>query len=202
MPPRPLYAEELAWLYNECGVLSLMQGKLHDATLLLKKCDDVIRAPSGLSAPERGDANIEEDIFRGFRIEPKTGGGALWARVNLNRAIVQIERGRLQQARSTLERIEAIEDEHPSIRFTAVGYLGLIAHLGGDRVTASERYSLAFAELIAVDRVRAASIFKRHHGDLLRIEGKTTDSVDYLARSIHRPLRCDVVSGDEGVGLA
>jgi hypothetical protein len=104
--------------------------------------------------------------------------------VNLNRAIVQIERGRLQQARSTLERIEAIEDEHPSIRFTAVGYLGLIAHLGGDRVTASERYSLAFAELIAVDRVRVASIFKRHHGDLLRIEGKTTDSVDYLGLAV------------------
>src|SRR5262249_33408366 len=113
------YAEEVAWLLNECGVLSLAQGRLQDAVALL----------------ERAQRAAE-------RIEPN-GTGALRTRIGLNAVIADIERGRLSRARALLTEIAGIPDEHPIPRLLAEGYLGLIDHVTGRLDSASERYRKA-----------------------------------------------------------
>ncbi|MBI1405082.1 MAG: hypothetical protein GC145_03030 [Caulobacter sp.] len=149
-PPRlenaapPFYAEEIVWLYNECAVLSLVQGKLSDAQALLEAA---LRAAK--------------------RIEPDETG-ALHVRLLLNKAVVDIERGHGFQAKEYLTRIVDMVGEHPVPPMIAEGYLGLISHLAGEVDAALARYERAIRDLSAVGRSRAASIFSRHRGDLLR----------------------------------
>jgi tetratricopeptide (TPR) repeat protein len=155
---RPFYAEEIAWLFNECAVLCLAQGRLDDSVALFDRAEEAAK-----------------------RVEPHVDG-ALRTRIWLNRALAEIERGRLEVAESALLRIEAIADEHPVIRRIADGLLGLVDHLRGRFPAALKRYESALrgdkhaspggsggSGLIDLERSRAAALVAKFYSDLLRV---------------------------------
>ena len=149
----PFYAEEIVWLYNECGVLSLVQGHLADAHALFGRA-----------------------FAAAVRIEPEETR-PLHLRIGLNKALVDIERGHPAEARRHLERILSMkEHEDEVLPLLAQGYLGLIEHLAGNSGVAEKRYRDAIDELINRKQSRAASIFLKHQSDLLRGVGKTDDA--------------------------
>jgi tetratricopeptide (TPR) repeat protein len=139
----PYYAEEVVWLYNECGLLSLVEGRLADAHALFGRALEAAKS-------------IEPDHT-----------GPLHVRILLNKSLSDIERGHGVEARAVLEKIAAMIDEHPVIPLLARGYLGLIDHLAGEVEQAIVDYEFAIDGLAKLGRSRAASIFSRHYGDLL-----------------------------------
>jgi tetratricopeptide (TPR) repeat protein len=147
----PFYTGEIAWLYNESGVLSLVQGNLDDAAALFAQAIRVLN-----------------------EIERRGAPAALTSAVRLNRALVDIERGHLRKADATLRDITSFRDEHRAVRWIAYGYRGLIEHLRGNRDKASSKYEQATKVLNGLKRYRAASIFMRHHADLKRSLGKAS----------------------------
>jgi hypothetical protein len=185
------YPEEVVWLANECGVISLVQGRLGDAHELL-------------SLARLGARRFFE----------AKGWGPIHARIGLNQAICLIELGDLRAAQVTLDRIRDDEGEHESLRIIAFGYGGLISHLRGDYDSASSVYSVATDRLASIERFRAASIFARHWADLLRAQGAdhvkrgheiVDKSVNFAANGGHEDarnfaklarLKLHLVSGD------
>jgi tetratricopeptide (TPR) repeat protein len=146
----PFYSGDIAWLYNECGVLSLVQGRLNDAGKLFS---EALRALGP--------------------IERRGTPAALSASVRLNRALVDIELGNLRKAETALRDIIAQQDEHRAVRWIAIGYRGLIEHIRGNLDDAALRYQGAVTVLTRLKRNRAASIFSRHSADLhRRLKGK------------------------------
>ncbi len=143
----PFYAEEIVWLLNESGVLSLAQGRINDATALF---DQALAAAREWLAPH--DA-------------------ALAARIGLNSSLAAIERGATSQARGVLEGILRQSDEHPVVLGVARGLLGLTAHLAGELKEARHSYRVSIKTLLNVRNTRAASIFTRHLGDIYRARG-------------------------------
>jgi len=173
-PAPPFYSEELVWLYNECAVLSLVQGRLSDAQALFD---------AALSAAKR--------------IEPDETG-ALHIRLLLNKALVDVERGRGSAARVYLEKIAQNVNEHPVPPLLAKGYLALIDHLAGEVGLAIAGYKDAIRGLVALKRSRAASIFSRHLGDLLSNNLGTERSQDAL-QELHNSVHFAQEGGHEDV---
>lgn len=169
---RPFYSEDIAWLYNEAGVLSLVQGRISDALSLLQLALSV--------------------VYRD--LEPK-GFGPLHTRILLNKAVVDIERGRGEDALPYLRNIQDIPDEHPVPKLIATGYIGLIEHLQGNFDQARKNYRISTEGLAELKRFRAASIFSRHWGDLERREDRA-DSPD-AAELIERSIQYAIEGGHE-----
>jgi tetratricopeptide (TPR) repeat protein len=153
---KPFYSEEIAWLYNEAGVLSYTQGRMLDAKTFFA------RATTAAG-----------------RIEPEETG-AIRTRIALNCAMADIERGRLTLAEPALITISRIEDEHPALLRLAAGLLGLVNHIRGRYPTAEKHYKEALNDdsrekhlgLVSLQRTRAASIISRYYGDMLRVQGR------------------------------
>ena len=166
------YAEEIVWLFNECGVLSLAQGRLSDALGLFRA------------------ARVSS-----WRIEPEAGG-ALQTRIALNKAVVDIERGELSRARRALERIRAVPDqvELVGIGHIASGYLGVIEYLAGNFDLARSLLSAAIEATLARHRLRVASIFCRYFADLMRESGDQG-----AAMTIEKAIRMADEGGHEDV---
>ena len=141
----PFYSGDIAWLYNECGVLCLVQGRLNDASKLFSVSMRAL-----------------------LPIERRGTPAALTASVRLNRALVDIELGNLPKAEGALRDIIAQQDEHRAVRSIASGYCGLIEHIRGNLGEARSRYDGAVKALVEMKRNRAASIFSRHCADLCR----------------------------------
>ncbi|NGM37991.1 MULTISPECIES: SIR2 family protein [Methylobacterium] len=144
-PGTPFFAEEIVWLYNECGLLSLIEGRLNDALALFGRA---------LAAAER--------------IEPGSEHGPLRSRLMLNKSIVDMERGRVSSARSQLEIVAARPNEHHVIGAVANGYIGVCAHIAGDFETAQAKYRSSIKSLRASGHSRGVAIFSRHLADLYR----------------------------------
>lgn len=137
----PFYRDEVMWLYNECGVFSLAQGNMHDAHALLERA-----------------------LEQANRIEG-TLGGAMRHRLLLNRGLAALHRGRIAEARRDFE--EALHaDEDVAIHHIAMGYLGSCLHLDAQLEAAKSHYERALDGLIALPRLRAASIVARNLADL------------------------------------
>jgi hypothetical protein len=127
------YPGELIWLYNECGVISLAMGKLHDAEHLL-------------TMGERAARLVEGD-----------DSGSLHVRVRLHSALVQIERGRPHRARLMLAPIADRRNGHPVPPMIAESYLGLVEHIGGNYTQARDHYDKALKGLRRHRRARASA---------------------------------------------
>jgi tetratricopeptide (TPR) repeat protein len=145
----PFFAEEIVWLYNECGLLCLIQGKLEAAAGLFRRA---------LRAARQIEAQIER--------------GALWSRVHLNLAMVDIERGRIRDAKAYLTLIRDTRDENPILRLLAQGFIGLTEHLAGDLDLAERIYKDVILDLERYGQSRSIAIFSRHLADLYRLQGK------------------------------
>ncbi|MGL1921666.1 MAG: tetratricopeptide repeat protein [Hyphomicrobiales bacterium] len=159
------YRDEIVWLYNEVGVICLVQGNLRDAVEMFRQALDLNR-------------NIEGNL----------DGGAQHNRVALNLAITQLERGKLKSAKSRFLEICKSEESLGGVKgrvwYIAHGYLGLIHHFVGDLDQAENHYKTAMEMLRKYNDVRACSIFARHMGDLLRRKRKFEDALSYLEESI------------------
>jgi tetratricopeptide (TPR) repeat protein len=134
---------EIVWLYAECGVMSLTQGKLEDAESLLNLA---------LQAARR----IECDDT-----------GSLHVRLLLHVGLTRIERGRPRSAKPMLEAIEHRREGHQVPPLIAEFYLGIIDHLGGEYHGAERRYDKALEGLRKLGRTRAAAFVLKTQADLL-----------------------------------
>jgi len=171
----PFYAEEIVWLMNECGTLSLIQGRLSDAVTLLETAQKFANS-------------IETEET-----------GAIRTRIGLNQVAVEIDRGRFQAARRRLVGMVDLKDEHEVIPLIARGYLGLIEHLTGKLDQAKLHYLAALEGpdhamagaggrrpgLVQLGHTRAASIFYKHLGDLCRGQKHIDDATRYLNLAIN-----------------
>jgi hypothetical protein len=144
----PFFAEEIVWLYNECGLLCLVEGRLEAAAGLFRRA---WRAAQ--------------------QLEPGKEHGALWCRIHLNLAIVEIERGQIRAARHNLEAIRTMPDENPILRLLAHGLFGMTEHLMGNLSGAEAIYTHVIADLQAYGQSRAIAIFSRQLGELYRRQG-------------------------------
>jgi tetratricopeptide (TPR) repeat protein len=136
------YPGELIWLYNECGVISLAQGKLHDAEQLLTMAETAARM-------------VESDDT-----------GSLHTRIRIHSALVQIERGRPQRARNMLVPIANRRNGHPVPPLIARFYLGLVEHLGGNYASALDCYDEALRGLRKEGRARATAFVLMYQADV------------------------------------
>ena len=163
--PNPFYGEEVAWLYNESAVIKLVQGHLGDAAALFERAQRAAQ-----------------------RFVEARNAGPLTNRISLSRALCDIERGAAKQGRKRLEHILTFDDEHESVKSIAHGYLGLLDQLAGNNDLAQQRYQEAIDRLQRMSRNRAASIFCRHHADLLRTKGTpdcNSEALQYVNKAIN-----------------
>ncbi|MCW5666047.1 MAG: SIR2 family protein [Piscinibacter sp.] len=136
------YQGEVVWLYSECGVMSLTQGKLEDAEATLKLA---LQAARLLECDETGSLHV---------------------RLLLHLALTRIERGRPRSAKRILEPISRRRDGHEMPPLIAEFYLGIIEHLGGDYHSAHGRYERALEGFRRLGRTRATAFVLRSMADL------------------------------------
>ena len=168
----PFFPEEIVWLYNECGLFSLVEGRLDSAAglfgLALRRARDI----------EGNDAN-----------------GALWCRIHLNLAVTDIERGRIREARKNLQAIRAVDDENPILRLLATGYLALVDHYSGNSSAAEAVFKDVIEDLEAYGQSRSVAIFARHLAELYRLRG--LDAAEQARQAIDRSIAAATKGGHE-----
>lgn len=142
--PEPFYGDEIIWLLNEIGVFSLAQGQCYDAVALL-----------------------EAAKLQALSIEGEAGG-PISRRILVNLGICAIHRGRPNEARELLGKVERASEEDETVRMIAHGYLGVLDHLSGSTELALRRYETAIDRLSELGRNRPVSVFRRHRGELHR----------------------------------
>ncbi|MEZ5478948.1 MAG: tetratricopeptide repeat protein [Thiolinea sp.] len=164
----PFYRDEVAWLYNERGLVSFIQGRLFDAIPLYKQA---LRTITG------SNEGVTDQSFR-----------APYRRIQINLALAELERGNIQRAKDILDEIiNAIFINYHSTRSTtlmyAKGYRALCDHLTGNFAHAEEEYLSVIEESSKISHLRAVSIFQRHLADLKRIEDKKDEAGSWLLLS-------------------
>ena len=153
----PFYRDEIAWLYNERGLASFMQGRLFDAIPLFKQAKFIM-------------AHAQTPPF------DTKAYNAAERRINLNLAIAYIDRGKVDEARQLLSDLEIslrhVKGSTPSkVHGFAQGYLAYCDHLGGSFERALRAYQACLSKYVKHRDLRATSIFNRLLGELyLRIE--------------------------------
>ncbi len=148
-PLYTFYAEEQVWMYNECGVVSLAQGRVGDAVGLFIQAKRVVRK------------YIESH-----------GSGALHAAIDLNLAVAKIDAGSLREARELLRGVPNDPAEPPTVKALARGYLAWIQGLQGDLAHAETRLAAAIEALTREEMFRAAAILLIHRADILTQIGR------------------------------
>ncbi len=167
-------AEEIVWLYNECGLFYLVEGRLDLAA-----------------------QRFEMALAMARRQEDRLGRGALWCRIHLNLAVVDIERGRLREARVYLQQIRDVADENPILRVLAQGYLAVVEHYSGNLQVAVALYDKVIHDLDQYGQSRSVAIFCRHLSDLYRHRGMVDADKAYDA--IDRSITAATKGGHEDV---
>jgi tetratricopeptide (TPR) repeat protein len=143
----PFYKEELIWIYNEIGVLSLVQGRVSDATAMFRQALELSRR------------------------RVTTHDASLAARIGLNSAIADIERGASDQVDERLNRILTTEDEDPVIKALARSIKAWIRHLGGELDVAIREYRQSIDVFTDARASRASSMVHKLLGDAYRAKG-------------------------------
>lgn len=153
LPQQPLYKDEFGWLYNERGVIALVQGNVYDAVPLFQRALSVMDHEI---EPEQQDPSLHAAVRR----------------VKLNLAMTQIERGNLELAHDMLHSLvlPGGERDHrgSTVSWIANGYLGLIKHLGGDLTAAASAYTIVLGRADERQMLRLQSIFRCFQADLMR----------------------------------
>ncbi|HEY0116811.1 MAG TPA: SIR2 family protein [Allosphingosinicella sp.] len=168
---RPFYEEEIVWLLNERAMLSLAQGDLYTATTTLRLAMEA-------NEPLEG-----------------TGYGPNRRRMLVNQAVLWIERGKIAEARRSLEKLlvnlpervghEPTPYEDRLISALARGYLGLCDQLHGLAAIAEQRFDAALAELNELRELRAVAMFEMHRGSLLQcVESRWDEAATSLAHAV------------------
>ncbi|MCP4657232.1 MAG: hypothetical protein GY856_17625, partial [bacterium] len=150
-PEAPLYADELAWLYNDLGLILCAEGDVGDMYGLWEQGLEISRA---IEMGEDPGQHVVQSL--------------------LHQNYIFIEVGRLGIARGYLNDTEQANskfgDEDLAARI--IGYRGVIEHLEGDLHKAGQSYRDAIDCFERAGRNRRAeSIFCRHLGELMIEKG-------------------------------
>ena len=157
----PLYQDEIGWLLNERGLLSLVQGQVFDAIPLFKRALEVM---------------YHDDIKRNQ--DPALHAAV--RRVRFNMAIALIDRGHLSRARTMLSDLK-LSSEFSShsgsqISWLAQGYIGLVDHLSGNFQSAATAYQGVTEKAQRRGMTRVVAVFSKHWADLQRRDGDIKDA--------------------------
>lgn len=145
-----LYRDEIVWLYNELGVVSLAQGSLSDALGYLRQ------------AAEENE-----------RIEGGSPTMPVFNHIDINHAIVQLERGNFTSTRDRLLRIRhATQTRMFKLHFAARGYTCILDHIMGKRQGVGEEFQKVTEFFQEAGETRAVAIFKSHQARFLFEEDK------------------------------
>ena len=161
-----LYADELAWLYNELGLVSYIQGYLREAQSVWAELAEI-----GMAAEHVG------------RTRSPSERGRRWRQTQLYLALVAIERGQLQRASDTLK--ESLPSarrakDSDSVVGRMIGHLGWVHHLQGDLSGAMARYDTAIELMRTAGVHRGRSIFLRLRGAVhYRLDDPGTAGSDF-----------------------
>lgn len=170
----PFYVDELVWLNNECGLFCLVEGRLENAAGMFRQA-----------------------LAMAENVEGRDPHGALWCRVHLNLAIVDIERGRIREADERLKVIEGVDDENPILRILARGFRALVEHLSGNLDQAERTYEKVVADLVRLGQLRSVAIFSRHLAELQRLRGESAAVKAYQA--IEQSIAAATKGGHEDI---
>ncbi len=158
-----LYIDDIAWLCNECGIASLVQGSAIEAADMFRYALEVNR-----------------------KIEGDGPGGARHNSMSLNLAITQITRGELKAAKDRLSSIQRHtfenDDKESPTHYCACTYLALIEHIQGNPPHAETLLDKAY-ELASENHsdLRAMSIITRLKADIKR-RSRDYDAAKLLVR--------------------
>jgi tetratricopeptide (TPR) repeat protein len=157
----PLYAAELAWLYNDTALALSAEGHIADAHAAWEQAYEISRL-----------------------IEPPRFGGGFHLEILLGLTGNSIDMGRLPAAKSYLADAERLLLEMPDDDYTAriLGLRGLLAHLSGDLRAADDAYDRCLAMLREGSNLRAQSVFLKHKADIKIVTGECTEA-DLLIRN-------------------
>jgi tetratricopeptide (TPR) repeat protein len=157
----PLYPAELAWLYNDIALAYSAEGHVVEACSLWEKTYEISRL-----------------------IEDHQSGGSYHLEVLLSLAMTTLERGRLAAAGQYVEDAERILRESPDDDYKAriLGLRGLIAHLRGNLLEASDLYERSLALLNEGNNLRAQSVFLKHLADI-KLTTQQWGEADLLIRN-------------------
>jgi len=142
----PLFADELAWLWNDLGLAFYAQGSMADAHAVWEVSYEIDRVTDSY-----------ED------------GGQYLVQSRLDMAAAFLEMGKLDSASEYLADTEdsnrSYGDEEYAGRIT--GYKALLTHLRGNTDEADLLYTTADVQLHNIGRnLRGRSIFAHHHANL------------------------------------
>lgn len=178
-----LYHDELAWLFNELGLVCYCQGALPDSSAFFRLGERINRRiESGEPVHAAGVDRPRHPDQPGYRqIESK-----------INLASVLIDRARLSRARDALIQAATFTREcrgdadriRDEIMARIHGFLGLVAHLSGDSRTALALYGSAIDVLSRCESWRGVSVFSRHRSDLHRAENRLKEAREDLATAV------------------
>jgi tetratricopeptide (TPR) repeat protein len=159
-PDAPLYAAELAWLYNDLALALSAEGSIADACTLWEQALEVSRL---LESPEGGSFHLE---------------------LLISLTLTSIEMGRLPAARGYLEEADRIllTDSDDDAQARILGLRGLMAHLGGDLQAADDLYERCLHLLRSGTNLRAQSLFLKHRADIKLTTGQL-EQADLLIRN-------------------
>ncbi len=172
---KPLYRDEIGWLLNERGLVSLVQGQIFDAIPLFQRALDEMHHDD-LSG------NYDPSLHAAVR------------RVRLNLAIALIDRGHLGRAMAILKDLKLAEDfsshSGSQVSWLSEGYIGLIHHLSGNL----ERAIVSYDQTIGMGRekemMRVVGIFSKHKADLLRRQGLYNNARETIVAATNAALNC------------
>jgi tetratricopeptide (TPR) repeat protein len=154
---QPFYHEEVAWLLNERAMLALAQGDLYVASTSFEYAAQAVD-------------RIEHGEYQSFT-----------CRVELNRALLRIERGKISEARHSLSsllialrerRVNGARSPRSSSRefrrlcAISEGFIALCDQLNGLASSAKKHYETALLCLSDLREQRAVAIFNLHLGTL------------------------------------
>jgi hypothetical protein len=172
---RPLYRDEIGWLLNERGVVSLVQGQIFDAIPLFQRA---------LEEMHHDDMNGQYDPALHAAVR----------RVRLNMATALIDRGHLNRATAMLKQLQLPKDfsshSGSQISWLAQGYIGLVQHLRGNLQLAGESYDATIKRAQDREMMRVVGIFAKHKADLLRRAGDYNAARSSIDLAISAALNC------------
>ena len=158
----PLFADELAWLWNDIALAFYAQGSMPDAHAVFELGYEIDRVTDSY-----------ED------------GGQYLVQSRLHMAAAFLETGRLDRASEYLADTEksnrSFRDDEYAGRIA--GYKALLAHLRGNVDEANALYEMAEENLRRQGRnLRGRSIFAQHHADL-KVATGDFDAAEGLVRT-------------------
>jgi len=152
LPSNPLYRDEIGWLLNERGLISLVQGNIFDAIPLFNRALNVMYH-------QGKEAGNDPALHAAVR------------RVRFNLALALIQRGHLERAKLELRDLVLPEDfasrSGSQISWLAEGYISYVNHHSGNFANVEKGYQKIIEMADEREMLRLSSIFNCHLAELL-----------------------------------